>query len=260
MTGAVLLDVRGLGDGQFLTDVTFNAREGEIVGLAGLQGQGQEELLMTLAGFRRMKTGEVRISGRPTAIRSPRHAISAGMVVIPGNRQTEGLFMDRPVFYNFSFPQVTRPRAPFFISSRRQRKTCSELVAGFSIKTSSLCAPVTSLSGGNAQKVVVSKWLPLGPKVLLMSDPAKGVDVQSKAELYRIIQDLAKKGAAVLLFASDLHELVTHCDRILVLYEGRIVEQVPNAGLDEESLLARCLRRGGPGPQSAGAAPAAEGQ
>ncbi len=238
-----LLEVRGLGDGQRLHDISLDVRKGEIVGIAGLQGQGQEELLLSLAGFRRTIAGEVSIDGRRLPFNSPRQAIAAGMVVVPGNRQTEGLFMDRPVFYNATFPAVARRRPPV-ISRRWQQETSSRLIADFSIKAASLCTPVTALSGGNAQKLVVSKWLPLGPKVLLMSDPAKGIDVQAKAELYGIVVELAEKGAGILLFASDLRELVMHCDRILVLYEGRVVEEVPGAGLDEETLLSRCLRRG----------------
>ena len=238
-----LLEVRGLGDGQRLHDISLDVRKGEIVGIAGLQGQGQEELLLSLAGFRRTIAGEVSIDGRRLPLHSPRQAIAAGVVVVPGNRQTEGLFMDRPVFYNATFPAVARRRPPV-ISRRWQQETSSRLIANFSIKAASLCTPVTALSGGNAQKLVVSKWLPLEPKVLLMSDPAKGIDVQAKAELYGIVVELAEKGAGILLFASDLRELVMHCDRILVLYEGRVVEEVPGAGLDEETLLSRCLRRG----------------
>jgi len=239
---APLLEVQGLGDGLRLFDVSLRVREGEIVGIAGLQGQGQEELLMALAGFRRTVAGRVALKGQALALHSPRRAIEAGMVVVPGNRQTEGLFMDRPVFYNATFPALVHRRGPF-PSSRFERETSSRLVADFAIKASSLGTPVTALSGGNAQKLVVSKWLPLGPKVLLMSDPAKGIDVQAKAELYRIVLELAEKGTGILLFASDLHELITHCDRILVLYEGRVVDEVPGGAVDEEGLLSRCLRR-----------------
>lgn len=150
--------------------------------------------------------------------------------------------MDRALFYNITFPHATLPRSPLFISSKKQQQISSKLVSDFSIKVSSLSTPVTSLSGGNAQKVVVSKWMPFNPKLLLMSDPAKGIDVQSKAELYKLISELAEKGTSILLYASDLHELVTYCDRIFILYEGRIVDQVDNVSLDEESLLSRCIR------------------
>jgi len=242
--GPLLLEVRGLGDGRSLHDVTLSIRKGEIVGLAGLQGQGQEELIMALAGFRRVTSGDVRVEDQPVTIRNPRQAIAAGIIVVPGNRQTEGLFMDLPVFTNITFPQSTVPGSPMFISTKEEQQNSSRLVSDFSIKTSSLSTPVTSLSGGNAQKVVVAKWLPLSPKLLLMSDPAKGIDVQSKAELYELICELAEKGTATLLYASDLHELATYCDRILVLYEGRIVDELQNTGLDEEYLLSKCIQHG----------------
>ncbi len=249
--GPLLLEVRDLGDSRALHEISLTIRKGEIVGLAGLQGQGQEELIMALSGFRRVTSGELRIEQRPLTIRNPRHAIAAGIIVVPGNRQTEGLFMDLPVFCNITFPQATVPGSPMFISRKREQRNSSQLVADFSIKTSSLSTPVTSLSGGNAQKVVVAKWLPLKPRLLLMSDPAKGIDVQSKSELYELICELAEKGTSTLLYASDLHELVTYCDRILILYEGRIVDELQNAGLDEEYLLSRCIQHGitgHPGP------------
>ncbi|MCX7038657.1 MAG: ATP-binding cassette domain-containing protein [Spirochaetes bacterium] len=242
--GSLLLEVRDLGDARSLHDISLTIRKGEIVGLAGLQGQGQEELIMALAGFRRVTSGEIRIEERLVTIRNPRHAIAEGIIVVPGNRQTEGLFMDLPVFNNITFPPATVPGSPMIISSKKEQQNSSQLVSDFSIKTSSLCTPVTSLSGGNAQKVVVAKWLPLKPKLLLMSDPAKGIDVQSKAELYELICRLAEKGTSTLLYASDLHELATYCDRILILYEGRIVDELQNTGLDEEYLLSKCIQHG----------------
>ncbi len=253
--GPLLLEVRDLCDARSLHDVSLAVRKGEIVGLAGLQGQGQEELIMTLAGFRRVTSGEIRMEGRALGIRNPRHAIAEGIIVVPGNRQTEGLFMDLPVFNNITFPQATLPGSPTIISSRKQRRDSSQLVADFSIRTSSLSNPVVSLSGGNAQKVVVAKWLPMKPRLLLMSDPAKGIDVQSKAELYELILGLAEKGTATLLYASDLHELVTYCDRILILYEGRIVDELQNTGIDDEYLLSKCIQHGAAAPL--GAAPGA---
>lgn len=251
--GSPLLEVRDLSDARSLHDISLTIRKGEIVGLAGLQGQGQEELIMSLGGFRKVTSGEIRIEGRPVAARNPRHAIAAGIIVVPGNRQTEGLFMDLPVFTNITFPQSTGPGSPLIILQKKEQRDSSQLVSDFSIKTSSLTTPVTSLSGGNAQKIVVAKWLPLKPKLLLMSDPAKGIDVQSKAELYELISRLAEKGTSTLLYASDLHELVTYCDRILILYEGRIVDELQNDGLDEEYLLSKCIQHGIAGhPEPAG--------
>ena len=247
----LLLEVRNLDDGRILHQISLTIRKGEIVGLAGLQGQGQEELIMALAGFRKVTAGEMRIEGHPVEIRNPRHAIAAGIIVVPGNRQTEGLFMDLPVFGNITFPPATVPGSPILISARKEQRDCSQLISDFSIKTDSLSTPVASLSGGNAQKVVVAKWLPLKPKLLLMSDPAKGVDVQSKAELYEFICRLVNDGTSTLLYASDLHELATYCDRILILYEGRIVNEIQNDGLDEEYLLSKCIQQGPHHPEPA---------
>lgn len=239
----VFLQAWDISDARTLHHVSLTIHEGEIVGLAGLQGQGQEELIMSLAGFRGLTSGRIELRSVPVPAWSARQAVAAGIFVVPGNRQTEGLFMDRPAFFNVTFPQATLPRSPIIISNKKEQEVSSHLVADMSIKVSSLCTPVTSLSGGNAQKVVVSKWMPLNPKLLLMADPAKGIDVQSKAELYQIIVGLAERGTSFLLYASDLRELVACCDRILILYEGSIVEVVDNVNLDEETLLSKCMHR-----------------
>lgn len=239
------LKTDALGSSGKVHDISMEVRKGEIVGVAGLQGQGQEELIMTLAGFSRVDSGGLEIDGKVKSLKSPAHAISNGIALVPGNRQTEGLFMDLPILTNISFPLNMRKKAPWILPRKKLMSKASGLADDFSVKTSSLSNYVSALSGGNAQKVVVAKWLPLEPKLLLLSDPAKGIDVQAKADLYKLVVDLAAAGTSILLYASDLKELISICDRILIMYEGTIVDSIENEGITEEFLMGKCIQHGG---------------
>ena len=227
-----------------LNDVTLSIRKGEIVGLAGLQGQGQAELMLALAGFSRTDSGRVVIAGEPIKLKHPKHAIGRGVALVPGDRVLQGLFMLHSVFHNMTFPLNARQGSSWILPMKERQNMTRKLVQKLSLKTESLKTPVSLLSGGNAQKVVVAKWLPLKPRLLLLSDPAKGVDVQAKADLYDLVSQIAEEGTSVFVYASDLNELVQACDRILVIYEGRIVEDLLNKDIDEEFLMERCLRSG----------------
>jgi ribose transport system ATP-binding protein len=227
-----------------LNDVTLNIRKGEIVGLAGLQGQGQTELMLALAGFSRTDSGRVVIDGKSIKLKHPKHAIGQGIALVPGDRVLQGLFMLHSVFHNMTFPLNARRGSSWILPMKARQNMIRQLIQKLSLKTESLKTPVSLLSGGNAQKVVVAKWLPLKPRLLLLSDPAKGVDVQAKADLYDLVSQIAEEGTSVFVYASDLNELLQACDRILVMYEGQIVEDLLNKDIDEEYLMERCLRSG----------------
>jgi ribose transport system ATP-binding protein len=246
--GGVVLRAHEVSDGGKVKDVSFEIRRGEIVGLAGLQGQGQEELMLTLAGHHHLRMGRLEVNGEALHLKHPRQAIAVGMPLVPGNRTTEGLFMGLSVMHNTTLPKNLTKGQPWVLGMKRQTALASRLAANLSLKTDSLSNPVSALSGGNAQKVVVAKWLPIDPEILLLSDPAKGIDVQSKVDLYKLVADIAEGGTAIFLYASDLNELLHICDRILIMYEGRIVDEVVNAeGVDEESLMSKCIQHGGVG-------------
>lgn len=242
--GGVVLKAEGISDGGKVVDVSLEIKEGEIVGLAGLQGQGQEELMLTLAGFNPLKKGQLQLNGKPLNLKNPRIAISNGVPLVPGDRQAEGLFMGLSVLHNVSFPKSNMKGEPWFLPWKKLNKLSSKLIQDLSLKTDSLSNPVSSLSGGNAQKAVVAKWLPINPKLLLLSDPAKGIDVQAKADLYQLVSDIAEQGKSIFLYASDLNELLHICDRILIMYEGKIVDQLENTNLDEETLMSNCIQHG----------------
>jgi ribose transport system ATP-binding protein len=242
--GSVLLKAETVSDGGKVKDVSLEIREGEIVGLAGLQGQGQEELMLTLAGYNGIKKGRLMLRGKPIHPKHPSTSISVGMPLVPGNRQTQGLFMGLSVMHNTTFPKNMLKGQPWYHRRQRLAEVSSKLVKDLSLKTDSLSNPVSALSGGNAQKVVVAKWLPIDPKLLLLSDPARGIDVQSKSDLYKLMGDIAKGGTSIFLYASDLNELLHICDRILIMYEGRIIDELENTELDEETLMSKCIQHG----------------
>jgi ribose transport system ATP-binding protein len=237
-----VMEIENVSYAERLYDLRFAVRKGEILGIGGLQGQGQDEMLLVLSGLLRLDTGEIKINGRTIQLNHPTDAIHEGIVLVPGDRQKEGLFMEHSIFQNMVQAMLTLPKQNWMLPIGKYRKQVAELISRLSIKTDSLDTGVKNLSGGNQQKVVVGKWIPHKPKVLLLSDPAKGVDVEAKKELYQVVLDLAANGAAVILFASDNEELITYCDRVLIMYEGKIVEQINNQSLDEEHLVAASLR------------------
>jgi ribose transport system ATP-binding protein len=234
------LEARHLSAGM-LKEISFTAHRGEIIGIGGLQGQGQEDLLLMLAGMIHLEKGELRVNGKPVKFHHPADAIRHGVVLVPGDRQKEGLFLNHSLFMNVIYARFGL-RGDWLIPFKRLREEVKQVVSTLSIRTESLETEMQNLSGGNQQKVVVGKWLPLKPQVLLLSDPAKGVDVQAKRELYDLIRDLARRGTSVILYASDNEELVSHCDRIFVLYEGQIVEELAGAEITEDNLVAASLR------------------
>ena len=241
-THQIVLEVDNLSKKEKLYNVSFKIREGEIVGLGGLNGQGQEEILLILSGYLRKTSGKVKINNQEVFIKNSGQAIERGIFLVPGDRQKEGLFLNHNVFTNLIYPQVALKQQRFLLSLKEMRQAVNA-----TIKTISLIPPdprklVSHLSGGNQQKVVIGKWLSLSPKILLLNDPTKGVDVETRRNLYKIIADLSSQGVSVLLYASDNEELIANCDRVLIVFEGQIVEEICGEGICEENLIACSLR------------------
>ncbi|HZB93424.1 MAG TPA: sugar ABC transporter ATP-binding protein [Stellaceae bacterium] len=244
--GEALLECKGLavdarrarGEG-----ASFSLRRGEIVGLAGLQGQGQEEILEALAGWRRILAGTLILEGGAVMPRRPRDMIRRGVCLVPGDRQRQGLFIGQSIEENLDYPSASlRPR-PWLLPFAEIRRSARAIIAQLAIKATGPAQIVGRLSGGNQQKVVIGKWLPVSPKLLLLSDPAKGVDVHARGEIYAAVEALAASGAGVLVYASDIQELIGVCDRILAVYDGRIVAQFSGPETSEYDILAASFGR-----------------
>jgi ribose transport system ATP-binding protein len=243
----VCLEVRNLSRGNAVRDVSFQLREGEILGLAGLVGSGRTELVRLLFGADRKDRGDVFINGKETDIGCPVDAIRNGIGLVPEQRHTQGLVLPMDVKQNItlaSLKQLWRSVRLPLLSRRKETTLAAEFVITTGVKTYGLGQPVSSLSGGNQQKVVLSKWLCAKSAVLILDEPTKGIDVGAKFAFYRLITDLAREGKAIIVISSDLIEVVGLCHRILVLDQGRIKADLKREETDLTSLLAMCLEKG----------------
>ncbi len=227
-----------------LHGISFDLRRGEVLGLGGLQGQGQSELLTALFGAGGITGGTVELDGRTVAWRSPRQAVRAGMAYVPGNRAREGLLPSRSILENLTLPSLRRRSRGGILPQRAERAAADAISRQLAIRHGGLGSLVSTLSGGNQQKVVLGKWLATEPKVVLLDDPTKGIDVGAKQELFTLIDELTAQGVGVLFNSSEDRELLANCDRVLVLYEGRLVDVLEGDALTEERLLAATLRVG----------------
>jgi ribose transport system ATP-binding protein len=239
----IVLSIRNLNYGSFLQDVSFELKKGEILGIGGLAGQGQHELMLALAGNYPGITCDAELNGKKIKLTTPRSAIQNSILLVPGDRQLEGLFLTHSVFTNIIFPKLGLKRQPMFTPRKEYRKECEQVVDTLSIVTHSLDMPVNSLSGGNQQKVVVGKWLSFDTNVLLLADPAKGVDVGAKRDLYEyIVNQVKEKKMSVILYASDNEELTGYCDRLMIMYEGQIVATLEGDDINDDTIIATSMR------------------
>jgi ribose transport system ATP-binding protein len=226
-----------------LRDVSLSVRRGEILGLGGLDGQGQRELLLALFGVLRDTRGETEIAGRKVVITSPRAAKAVGidLALVPEDRKSEGLMLPMTVRENLTLAAVETLTRGGVIDRAAEQAMVDAAVEQLRIKTGSVDDPVGSLSGGNQQKVVIAKWLATQPTILLLMDPTRGIDVGTKQEMYQLLHRLAQAGAAILLYSTDYDELIGMCDRVLIMYEGRVLTELVGDQITEEAIVANSL-------------------
>jgi ribose transport system ATP-binding protein len=225
-----------------LRDASLAVHRGEVVGLFGLMGAGRTELLQSIFGLHPdTATGVIRVGGQPSTIRSPRQAIAAGIALAPEDRKAEGLVLSMSVAANATLAALARVVRGGLISGRRERELAGEFAQRLGVKTPSLEQVVRNLSGGNQQKVVLAKWLAANPRVLLLDEPTRGIDLGAKREIYALIDQLAHAGLGVLMASSELPELLGIADRIIVLCEGRVAGEFARGKATEEALLKAAL-------------------
>jgi rhamnose transport system ATP-binding protein len=236
------LEARGLTSRTAgIRDVSFVLTRGEILGLAGLVGSGRTQLAETLFGVTPADTGELLVAGRPRRIASPRDAIQAGLAYVPEDRRRHGLVLEMTVSANSTLANLAGVSRRGLIDRRAERATALGYIEMLRIKADDPQVEAAALSGGNQQKVALARWLETKPSVLILDEPTQGVDVRSKAEIHRIIQELASSGMAVLVISSDLHEVLTVSDRILVMREGCIVGELTRDEATQHAVLALAL-------------------
>jgi ribose transport system ATP-binding protein len=237
------LEVEGFSWENRLRDIDLDIGKGEIVGLGGLDGQGQKELLLGLFGVLKSTSGEIRIDGKGVKISSPVTAKKAGieMALIPEDRKTEGLLLPMSIADNLALSSLARvSRGPFIDKAALEQEVASG-IGRMQIKVGSVDDPVSTLSGGNQQKVVIAKWLMTSPKVILLNDPTRGIDVGTKQEIYRLLRELAEGGAAILFYSTDYEELIGCCDRVAVMYDGEVVRELRGEEITERNIIASAL-------------------
>ncbi|GAB6987059.1 sugar ABC transporter ATP-binding protein [Nocardioides pyridinolyticus] len=224
--GDVVLEVEGLGSLGTFHDVSFTVRAGEIVGLAGLVGAGRSEIARAVFGVDGYDEGAVRLAGRPVPARKPRAAIRAGMAFVPEDRRKQGLVTDASVTRNVAAVIRRGLTRAGLLTTRDENRAAGPWASRLEVKTSALDMNAATMSGGNQQKVVLAKWLATEPRLLIIDEPTRGIDVGTKAEVHRLLSDLAGQGLAILMISSELPEVLGMADRVLVVCEGRITAEL----------------------------------
>jgi ribose transport system ATP-binding protein len=240
----LLLEVEHLQAGELVRDVSFEVREGEVVGIVGLMGSGRSEVARALFGIDRISGGRVKLRGRELKLRRPADAIAAGMVLVPEDRRIQGLVLAHGVQSNLLLPLMHRLARYGIVNDRRGRQVYDRYANRLAIKTASPASPVKRLSGGNQQKVVLGKWLGTEPELLILDEPTAGVDVSTRSEIVAMVRELADEGKGVILISSELTEVLALCDRIVVLREGRVDAVVDRSRVESEPQLHHLVQVG----------------
>jgi ribose transport system ATP-binding protein len=234
----VILSVRGLNEGKRVFDVDFDLRRGEILGLAGLIGAGRSEIARAVCRLEGKPRGEVTLRGRPLRLKDYRDSIREGLVYLSEDRKGDGLFLNMSIASNVSALDIGRvSNGMGFIERRKEMKRADELGRRLKLRANSIGDAVSTLSGGNQQKVALAKMLSVEPEVIFLDEPTRGVDVGAKAEIHRQIRELAREGVGVVVISSELPELIGVSDRVLVVREGRITGEVEGDDMTEEKIM-----------------------
>ena len=242
--GEVALEVEGLTREGVFSDVSFRVRRGEIVALAGLVGAGRSEVVRAIFGIDRYDAGTVRVAGKPLPKGKPAAAMAAGVALVPEDRRQQGLVMELSVEHNTAITRRWQLARAGLLRRRDERAWAQEWTRRLQVKVGRLSDPVSTLSGGNQQKVVLAKWLSTSPTLLIVDEPTRGIDVRTKADVHRLLSDLAAQGIAVLMVSSELPEVLGMADRVLVMHEGRLTADIPRAEADEETVVRAATGQG----------------
>lgn len=241
--GEVALNVSRLTREGVFTDVSFEVRRGEIVGLAGLVGAGRSEVARAVFGVDRFDAGEVEVLGRKLRSGAPSLAMAAGLALVPEDRRAQGLVMDMSIERNIGLTGFATTTRAGLMNRSAERDRAVDWAVKLQVKYARLADVVGTLSGGNQQKVVLAKWLATSPQVLIVDEPTRGIDVGTKAEVHRLLSSLAAEGVAVLMISSDLPEILGMADRVLVMHEGRLAAEIPRSEATEETVMAAATGR-----------------
>jgi inositol transport system ATP-binding protein len=237
--GAAVLSARGLGLPPHFREVSFDLHAGEILGIAGLVGAGRSKLAEALFGVTPPSSGKILIGGAETHVDSPRAALSCGMAFVTEDRKETGCLLPLSVLDNLEIAVLTRDFVRLgFVRGAAVREACAAVSRQLRVKTPDLGEPIANLSGGNQQKVLIGRWLLTGPRILILDEPTRGIDVAAKAEIHQLIAQLAAQGAAVLMISSELPEILGMSHRVMVMHEGRVTGILEREQADQEKIMA----------------------
>jgi rhamnose transport system ATP-binding protein len=243
--GEPILEVERLTREGVFTDISLTVRKGEIVALAGLVGSGRSEVARAVFGIDRYDAGTVSVRGKRLRKAAPVKAMAAGIGFVPEDRRQQGLVMDMSVQQNIALASLSQLRKAGLIWASAERAMASDWAARLRIKYGRLTDPVSMLSGGNQQKVVLAKWLGRKPDVLIVDEPTRGIDVSTKAEVHHLLADLARSGVGILMISSELPEVLAVSDRVLVMREGRLMAEFTHDDASEEAIMSAAMGQAG---------------
>ena len=235
--GDPVLAVDGYGHPTEFADIAFSLRRGEILGFYGLVGAGRSELMQSLFGITRASSGRIRVDGKETAIRSSADAVANGIVYVPEDRGKQGAIAALPIFQNVTLPSLAKTSRSGFLRLAEEFALARDYTGRLDLRAASLDTPVGNLSGGNQQKVVVAKWLATQPRVIILDEPTKGIDIGSKAAVHQFMAELAAQGLAVIMVSSEIPEILGMSDRVIVMREGRMVAELEGEDMTPETLV-----------------------
>ena len=240
--GETVFKVEGLS-GKGFSDISFEVHAGEILGFSGLVGSGRSETMRAIFGLDKLDKGKIYLEGKEIRIRNPREAINQGIAMVNEDRKDYGLCLFRSIRENISLPNLPARQKGLLLNQSREKKECEEYSKLLTVKTPSIENTAYSLSGGNQQKVVIAKWIMANPKVLILDEPTRGVDVGAKSEIHTLMGQFAKEGMAIIMISSELPEVMGMSDRILIYHEGHLNgevsrEEIDNGAVNQESILA----------------------
>ena len=241
--GETVFKVEGLS-GKGFSDISFEVHAGEILGFSGLVGSGRSETMRAIFGLDKLDAGKIYLEGKEIRIRNPREAINQGIAMVNEDRKNYGLCLFRSIRENISLPNLPARQKGLLLNQRREKKECDEYSKLLTVKTPSIENNAYSLSGGNQQKVVIAKWIMANPKVLILDEPTRGVDVGAKSEIHTLMGQFAKEGMAIIMISSELPEIMGMSDRILIYHEGRLNgevtrEEIDSGAVNQEGILAK---------------------
>jgi ribose transport system ATP-binding protein len=232
-----ILEINEFSRHGVFSDIGFSLRKGEILGLAGLVGAGRSEIARAICGIDKRDSGNTRYNGENLHITNYSDALNHGICYLTENRKEEGLFLGLPIKENVSVSILKRISNNLFISKKQEADQTKDFIAKLRIKISSINDKAESLSGGNQQKVVIAKWLAIDPKIIIMDEPTRGIDVGAKSEIHKMIRELSDSGIGIIIISSEMPEIIGMCDRVLVLHEGRIMRELAGKDITEKNII-----------------------